>query len=61
MDFQTTNTVLPMLPASAGATAAKALVFFFCIILFVEFPSWGARKELREYSLHARAALTPIA
>jgi hypothetical protein len=26
--FQTTDTVLPMLPASAGATAAKVLVCF---------------------------------
>ena len=43
--FQTTDTVLPMLPALAGATAAKVLVCF-CIMLFVKFPPWGARKTL---------------
>jgi hypothetical protein len=32
-----------MLPASAGATAAKVLVCF-CVMLFVKFPPWGARK-----------------
>jgi hypothetical protein len=36
--------VLPMLPALAGATAAKVLVCFF-IMLFVKFPPWGARKS----------------
>jgi hypothetical protein len=42
--FQTTDTVLPMLPALAGATAAKVLVCF-SIMLFVKFPPWGARKS----------------
>jgi hypothetical protein len=42
--FQTTDTVLPMLPASAGATAAKVLVCF-CIMLFVNPPPLGARKK----------------
>jgi hypothetical protein len=32
--FQTTDTVLPMLPASAGATAAKVLVCFFYYAIF---------------------------
>jgi hypothetical protein len=30
--------VLPILPASAGATAAKVLVRVFCIMLFDKFP-----------------------
>jgi len=35
--FQTADTVLPMLPASAGATAAKVpCVCFFCVMLFVK-------------------------
>jgi hypothetical protein len=33
-----------MLPASAGAAAAKVLVCF-CIMLFVKFPPWGGRKN----------------
>jgi hypothetical protein len=35
--------VLPMLPASAGATAVKVLVFFV-LFLFVKFPPWGGAK-----------------
>jgi hypothetical protein len=46
--FQTTGMVLPMLPASAGATAAKVLVCFFCIMLFVKFPPWGGRENSEE-------------
>jgi hypothetical protein len=35
-----------MLPASAGATAAKVLSFcVFCIMLFVKFPPWGREKK----------------
>jgi hypothetical protein len=45
--FQTTGTVLPMLPASAGAMAARVLVCF-CIMLFVKFPLWGSRKIAAE-------------
>ena len=37
-------TVMSMLPASVGATAAKVLVCF-CIMLFVKFPPWEARKK----------------
>ena len=50
--FQTANTVLPMLPASAGATAAKVLVCF-CIMLLVKFPPWGGakKKDPRRYCL----------
>jgi hypothetical protein len=43
--FQTAGTVLPMLPASAGAMAAKVFVCFFCIMLFVKFPFEGAQKK----------------
>jgi hypothetical protein len=41
--FQTTDTVLPMLPASAGATPAKVLVCF-CIMLFFKSLPWGREK-----------------
>jgi hypothetical protein len=34
-----------MLPASVGATAAKVLVCFFCIMRFVKFPPWGREKQ----------------
>jgi hypothetical protein len=30
--------VLPMLPASVGATAAKVLVFFFVLCYLLNFP-----------------------
>jgi hypothetical protein len=33
-----------MLPALAGATAAKVLVCVFCIMLFVKSPLGGAKK-----------------
>jgi hypothetical protein len=38
------GTVLPMLPVSAGATAAKVLV---CLLYYaiVKLPPWGARKK----------------
>jgi hypothetical protein len=37
--------VLPVLPASAGAVAAKVLVCFFCIMLFVKSPLGGAKPN----------------
>jgi hypothetical protein len=39
--------VLPMQPASAGATAAKVFVcVFFCIIQFAKFPPGGGQKPV---------------
>jgi hypothetical protein len=36
-----------MLPALAGATAAKVLV---CFLYYAKFPPWGARKKLHVQS-----------
>jgi hypothetical protein len=51
--------VLPMLPASARATAAKALVCFFCIMLFVKSPPWGREKHHELQSFGRFCVLVP--
>jgi hypothetical protein len=43
--FQTTETVLPMLPASAGATAAKVLVCVFVLFYLINSPLGGAKTS----------------
>jgi hypothetical protein len=42
--FQTTDKVLPILPASAGATAAKVLVCFFVLCYLLNPPPLGGAK-----------------
>jgi hypothetical protein len=44
--FQTTDTVLPMLPASAGATAAKVLACFFASCYLLNSPLGEREKKL---------------
>jgi hypothetical protein len=55
--FQTTDTVLPMLPASAGATAAKVLVCFFVLCYLLNSSLGGREKEKKRPKLHQSEAL----
>jgi hypothetical protein len=54
--FQTANTVLPMLPASAGATAGKVIVCFFVLFYLLTPPPWGRERNWRKRQM---SHLTP--
>jgi hypothetical protein len=57
--LQTTDTVLPMLPASAGATAAKVLVCLFVSCNLLNSPLGGGARKMTA-SFFAPAVLAQV-